>query len=213
MIRGRSLAFRGGRRRADAGSRTATSASRWPTTTALTLSWTDGEGNAGRRRHHARRIRSRYCREGKIRVDARSRTWSRRVAVRSAVPSAGWAAPWRCGLAAAAAVAGTGPARDAFPGRHSPWCPGSWSWPARRRWRCRCTGRPRRWWCCFLGWPLAIPLLTVAGLSTMVTSDIPAWQALSVTVWSGVLPATLMLVSGATACAKHSRRTPSLTCW
>jgi uncharacterized membrane protein len=47
-----------------------------------------------------------------------------------------------------------------------------------------------------LGWPLAIPLLTVAGLSTMLTLGHPWWQALSVTVWSGVLPATLMLVLG-----------------
>jgi uncharacterized membrane protein len=47
-----------------------------------------------------------------------------------------------------------------------------------------------------LGWPLAIPLLTVAGLSTMVTLGHPWWEALSVTVWSGVLPATWMLVLG-----------------
>lgn len=47
-----------------------------------------------------------------------------------------------------------------------------------------------------VGWPLAIPLLTVAGLSTMVTTDASLTEAVSLTVWSGVLPATLVLALG-----------------
>lgn len=47
-----------------------------------------------------------------------------------------------------------------------------------------------------VGWPLAIPLLTAAGLSTMVTIDASWTEAVSLTVWSGVLPATLVLVLG-----------------
>lgn len=47
-----------------------------------------------------------------------------------------------------------------------------------------------------LGWPLAIPLVTVAGLSTMLTNGADFGQALSLTVWSGVLPATLVLGLG-----------------
>lgn len=74
-----------------------------------------------------------------------------------------------------------------------PWL---WSWPGPAA-----LALPLHWSAAplvvlLLGWPLAIPLLTVAGLSTMVTLGHPWWQALSVTVWSGVLPATLMLVLG-----------------
>lgn len=47
-----------------------------------------------------------------------------------------------------------------------------------------------------LGWPLAVPVITVAGLSTMLTNDHTLVQALSLTVWSGVLPATLVLLLG-----------------
>lgn len=47
-----------------------------------------------------------------------------------------------------------------------------------------------------LGWPLAIPVLTFAGASTMVTADASAAAALQLTVWSGVLPATLTLLLG-----------------
>lgn len=47
-----------------------------------------------------------------------------------------------------------------------------------------------------VGWPLAIPVLTFAGLSTMLTTDASLAQALSLTVWSGVLPATLVLALG-----------------
>lgn len=47
-----------------------------------------------------------------------------------------------------------------------------------------------------VGWPLAIPLLTVAGLSTMLTSGNSLMEALSLTVWSGLLPATLVLLLG-----------------
>jgi uncharacterized membrane protein len=47
-----------------------------------------------------------------------------------------------------------------------------------------------------LGWPLTIPIVTVAGASTMLTSGSSAAQALDLTVWSGVLPATLVLLLG-----------------
>jgi hypothetical protein len=47
-----------------------------------------------------------------------------------------------------------------------------------------------------VGWPLAIPLLTVAGFSTMLTTGASLADAISLTVWSGVLPATLLLVLG-----------------
>lgn len=47
-----------------------------------------------------------------------------------------------------------------------------------------------------LGWPLAIPVLAVAGLSTILTAGTSLPQALELTVMSGVLPATAMLVLG-----------------
>ncbi len=47
-----------------------------------------------------------------------------------------------------------------------------------------------------LGWPLAVPVLTFAGLSTMFTTGADVAQALSTTVWAGLLPATLILVLG-----------------
>ena len=74
-----------------------------------------------------------------------------------------------------------------------PWL---WSWPGPAA-----LALPLHWSAAplvvlLLGWPLAIPLLTVAGLSTMVTLGHPWWEAVSATVWSGALPATLMLVLG-----------------
>lgn len=47
-----------------------------------------------------------------------------------------------------------------------------------------------------LGWPLAIAVLTFAGLSTMLTVDATFAHALSLTVWTGVLPATSVLALG-----------------
>jgi len=47
-----------------------------------------------------------------------------------------------------------------------------------------------------IGWPLAIPVLTLAGLSTMVSAGASFAEALSLTIWSGVLPATLVLALG-----------------
>lgn len=47
-----------------------------------------------------------------------------------------------------------------------------------------------------IGWPLAIPVLTVAGLSTVFSAGASLSQALSLTVWSGLLPATAVLVLG-----------------
>jgi uncharacterized membrane protein len=47
-----------------------------------------------------------------------------------------------------------------------------------------------------LGWPLAIPVVTLAGATTMLTNGASLAHALHVTVWSGVLPATLTLLLG-----------------
>jgi uncharacterized membrane protein len=47
-----------------------------------------------------------------------------------------------------------------------------------------------------LGWPLTVPVVTVAGFATMLTSGHSLAQALAITVWSGLLPASLVLVLG-----------------
>jgi uncharacterized membrane protein len=47
-----------------------------------------------------------------------------------------------------------------------------------------------------VGWPLAIPILTVAGLSTMASTGASFADAVGMTVWSGVVPATLVLGMG-----------------
>lgn len=47
-----------------------------------------------------------------------------------------------------------------------------------------------------VGWPLAVPLLTFAGLTTLLTTGASLPDALSLTVWSGLLPATLVLALG-----------------
>lgn len=47
-----------------------------------------------------------------------------------------------------------------------------------------------------VGWPLAVPVITLAGLSTMVTAGHALPEALALTVWSGLLPATLVLALG-----------------
>jgi hypothetical protein len=47
-----------------------------------------------------------------------------------------------------------------------------------------------------LGWPLALPVITFAGLSTMVSVGATLPHALSLTVWSGLLPATAVLALG-----------------
>ena len=47
-----------------------------------------------------------------------------------------------------------------------------------------------------VGWPLAVPLITLAGLATMITTGASLAHALSLTVWAGLLPATLVLVLG-----------------
>jgi uncharacterized membrane protein len=47
-----------------------------------------------------------------------------------------------------------------------------------------------------LGWPLAVPVLTIAGLSTMASVDASLAAALSSIVWFGVLPATVVLALG-----------------
>jgi len=48
-----------------------------------------------------------------------------------------------------------------------------------------------------LGWPLAIPLLCVVGVLAVLISPMPWATALDITVWSGMVPATLALVLGA----------------
>lgn len=47
-----------------------------------------------------------------------------------------------------------------------------------------------------LGWPLAIPVLAVAGASTMFTVGASIEDAIFTTVWAGVLPATAVLLLG-----------------
>ena len=47
-----------------------------------------------------------------------------------------------------------------------------------------------------LGWPLAIPVLAFAGASTMFTVGASVGDAISTTVWAGVLPATAVLLLG-----------------
>jgi uncharacterized membrane protein len=47
-----------------------------------------------------------------------------------------------------------------------------------------------------VGWPLAIGLLAVAGASTLLTTGAAPADALAMTVWSGVVPATLVLGLG-----------------
>lgn len=47
-----------------------------------------------------------------------------------------------------------------------------------------------------LGWPLAVPVLALAGASTMLTVGASLEDAIATTVWSGVLPATAVLLLG-----------------
>jgi uncharacterized membrane protein len=47
-----------------------------------------------------------------------------------------------------------------------------------------------------LGWPLAVPVLVLAGFSTILTASLSWDEALSITVWSGVFPATAVLLLG-----------------
>ena len=74
-----------------------------------------------------------------------------------------------------------------------PWL---WSWPGLidlpvgLRWSCAPLA------VLLLGWPLAVPVLTLAGVSTMVTTDATFTQAVALTFTSGLLPATGTLVLG-----------------
>jgi hypothetical protein len=47
-----------------------------------------------------------------------------------------------------------------------------------------------------LGWPLAVPVLVTAGISTMFTAGASWADALATTIWLGLLPATLVLLLG-----------------
>lgn len=72
-----------------------------------------------------------------------------------------------------------------------PWL---WAWPGPSALPLHWSGAPLV--VLLVGWPLAVPIVTVAGLSTMLTAGHSLAQALSLTVWSGLLPATLMLLLG-----------------
>jgi len=48
-----------------------------------------------------------------------------------------------------------------------------------------------------LGWPLAVPVLCVVGVLAALISPMPWVTALDITVWLGLVPATLALVLGA----------------
>jgi uncharacterized membrane protein len=48
-----------------------------------------------------------------------------------------------------------------------------------------------------LGWPLAVPVLCVVGLLAALISPMPWDTALDLTVWLGLVPATLALAMGA----------------
>lgn len=48
-----------------------------------------------------------------------------------------------------------------------------------------------------LGWPLAVPVLAGVGAVAWLVSPMPWEQALSLTVWQGLVPATLALALGA----------------
>lgn len=47
-----------------------------------------------------------------------------------------------------------------------------------------------------LGWPLAVPLLVAAGMSTMLTLGASLGDAIAAAAWWGVLPATAVLALG-----------------
>ena len=47
-----------------------------------------------------------------------------------------------------------------------------------------------------VGWPLAVPVLVFAGLTTMLTTGASLAQALAWTAWCGILPATAVLLLG-----------------
>lgn len=71
-----------------------------------------------------------------------------------------------------------------------------WSWPG-----LAALSLPLQWSAAplvvlVLGWPLAIPVLTFAGLSTVASTGATPGEAISLTVWAGVLPATLVLGLG-----------------
>jgi hypothetical protein len=74
-----------------------------------------------------------------------------------------------------------------------PWL---WAWPGLAALPLPLNGSGAPLVVLLVGWPLAIPVLTIAGLSTMVSTGASFADALSLTVWSGLLPATLVLVLG-----------------
>ncbi|HXD39264.1 MAG TPA: hypothetical protein VN649_01790 [Ramlibacter sp.] len=69
-----------------------------------------------------------------------------------------------------------------------------WSWPAAAAVPVQWSGAALA--VLTLGWPLAVPVLAVAGLSTMATAGLSWAEALSATIWLGLMPATAVLVLG-----------------
>lgn len=74
-----------------------------------------------------------------------------------------------------------------------PWL---WAWPglAALPLPLRWSGAPLA--VLLLGWPLAVPVLLFAGLSTMLTAGASLPQALALSTWAGLLPATATLALG-----------------
>lgn len=84
-----------------------------------------------------------------------------------------------------------------------PWL---WAWPGLAALPLPLNGSDAPLVVLLVGWPLAVPVLTIAGLSTMASTGASFAEALSLTVWSGLLPATLVLVLGHAvrlACGPH----------
>jgi hypothetical protein len=69
-----------------------------------------------------------------------------------------------------------------------------WSWPGPQALPLHWSGAPVL--VLVVGWPLAVPVITVAGLGTMLTAGNSMAQAVSLIAWSGLLPATLVLLLG-----------------
>ena len=119
-----------------------------------------------------------------------------RVAIETIVLALAWAAvllvrPWR----QLRAREGRVPLATPFLASLTvlPWL---WSWPglAALPFPLHWSGAPLV--VLLLGWPLAIPVLTFAGASTLLTTGASPAQALELTVCSGVLPATVVLGLG-----------------
>jgi uncharacterized membrane protein len=72
-----------------------------------------------------------------------------------------------------------------------PWL---WAWPMGATLPVHWSGAPLL--VLVLGWPLAVPVLAFAGVSTILTTGASIHDALSATVWCGMVPATTVLLLG-----------------